>query len=74
MEPNKFLKNPPNLDAKITIWEGGGHLLKIEATSSCQGRGHDKMYIHIIFNIPYYFCTLYRMFQRNFKKLAFNTF
>ena len=51
MEPNKLKKNP-NLDAKITIWEGGGHLVKIEATSSCQGRGHDNMYIHINFNNP----------------------
>ena len=62
MEPNKLKKNP-NLDAKITIWEGGGHLVKIEATSSCQGRGHDNMYIHINFNNPYYPCTLYSMSQ-----------
>ena len=57
MEPKKLKKNP-NLDGK-----GGGHLVKIEAMSSCQGRGHDNMYIHINFNNPYYPCTLYSMSQ-----------
>ena len=51
---------------------GGGSVVKIEATSSCLGRGHDNMYIHILIlitlNIPIHY-----MSHRNFKKLGFNT-